>query len=220
MLNNTDALRAPVAVGLKVTLTVQLADPAKVAPQVVVLEKSPRFVPPIAICQRCIVVLPRFLSVIVLAVLLVPFGWLPKPRLAGVRLAAVPTPVRIIVWGLFPALSLIRSKVLRGPGAVGLNAGLSVQLLPAARELEQVSVTLKSLLLPPVTANESRVKDTTPVLVSVTLTLLLVLRAWVGNVRLGGDKIARGPKLATKFEALTVPIPVAKSHPVVVPNAS
>jgi hypothetical protein len=27
------------------------------------------------------------------------------------------------------------------------------------------------------------------------------------------------PKLATRFETLTVPIPVAKSHPVVAPNA-
>jgi hypothetical protein len=55
-----------------------------------------------------------------------------------------------------------------------------------------------------------------PVFVTVTLLAALVVRgAWGGNTRLRGDKDAESErKLATKFEALTVPIPVAKSHPV------
>jgi hypothetical protein len=44
--------------------------------------------------------------------------------------------------------------------------------------------------------------------------------AWGGNARLRGDKVDElETKLATRFEALTVPIPVAKSQPVAVPNA-
>jgi hypothetical protein len=39
-------------------------------------------------------------------------------------------------------------------------------------------------------------------------------------VTLRADKVAELIlKLATRFEALTVPIPVAKSHPVAAPNA-
>jgi hypothetical protein len=50
-----EALRAPRAVGVKLTLAVQLAPAAKVAPQVVVREKSPGFVPPIATLAMLIV---------------------------------------------------------------------------------------------------------------------------------------------------------------------
>jgi hypothetical protein len=39
-------------------------------------------------------------------------------------------------------------------------------------------------------------------------------------VRLRGDKVAElEMKLVTRFETLTVPIPVVKSHPVAAPNA-
>jgi hypothetical protein len=43
------------------------------------------------------------------------------------------------------------------------------------------------------------------------------------KLKLGGDKLTKGAelemKLVTRFETLTVPIPVAKSHPVAAPNA-
>ena len=120
-LNITEALRAPVAVGLKVTLTVQLSPAPKVLPQVVVSEKSPAFVPAIAISQMCIVALPAFSSVIVMGALLVPTDWLLKLRLVGERLTPVPTPVRITAWGLPPALSLTLIEALRGPRPVGLK---------------------------------------------------------------------------------------------------
>ena len=51
-LKSSDAARAPVAVGLNVTLTVQLAPAPKVLPQVLVIEKSPAFAPRIAICHK------------------------------------------------------------------------------------------------------------------------------------------------------------------------
>ena len=41
----TEAVRLPVAVGLNVTLIVQLADAARLAPHVCVWAKSPAFVP-------------------------------------------------------------------------------------------------------------------------------------------------------------------------------
>jgi len=51
-LNSSEALRAPLALGLNLTLTEQLAEAASVLPQVVVSEKSDLSVPVMAICQR------------------------------------------------------------------------------------------------------------------------------------------------------------------------
>ena len=45
---DTDAVRVPAAVGLKVTLTIQFAPAATLAPQVFVWEKSPLLAPVIA----------------------------------------------------------------------------------------------------------------------------------------------------------------------------
>jgi hypothetical protein len=63
-----------------------------------------------------------------------------------------------------------------------------------------------------------------PVLLRVTgCDALVVPTSWLPkDGRLRGETLATGVtavmKLATRFETLTVPIPVAKSHPVVVPN--
>jgi len=64
-LKSTDAVRGPAAVGLNVTLMVQLSPAPRLEPQVVVLEKSPAFVPEIAICHGCIVTAPLLVRVIV-----------------------------------------------------------------------------------------------------------------------------------------------------------
>jgi hypothetical protein len=60
----TEALRAPVAVGLNVTLIEQLDPFARVAPQVVVSEKSPLLVPVMAMLVRFIVPVPVLETVI------------------------------------------------------------------------------------------------------------------------------------------------------------
>ena len=60
----TEALRAPLAVGLNVTLIEQLAPAARVAPQVVVSEKSPLLVPVMAMLVRFIVPVPVLETVI------------------------------------------------------------------------------------------------------------------------------------------------------------
>jgi hypothetical protein len=72
----TEAFRVPVAVGLNVTLIVQLAPAATLAPQVFVCEKSPLFVPPIAIPEPLNVstAFPVFVSVMFCEVLVVPTG--------------------------------------------------------------------------------------------------------------------------------------------------
>ena len=137
-LNSTDAVRAPVAVGLNVALTVQLAPTPKVLPQVVVSEKSPAFAPKMAICHKFIVALPLLVNVIVCAALLVPTVWLAKVRLVGDGPPAVPTPVRIIDGGLPPALELMAIEDFRGPAAVGVKVTFSRQLPPGARGLGQL----------------------------------------------------------------------------------
>ena len=98
---NTDPLRAPVAVGLKVTMIVQESPAPKVPPLTQVLpgetRKSTAFVPWIKNCHKFIVTAPLLVTVIVCGALLVFTVWLAKGRLVGNRLAAVPTPVRTTV---------------------------------------------------------------------------------------------------------------------------
>lgn len=71
---DTDAERAPVAVGLKVTLIVQFAPAATLAPQVLFCEKSPLFVPAMVMPEplKVRVALPVFVRVTLWAELLVP----------------------------------------------------------------------------------------------------------------------------------------------------
>ena len=66
------AVRVPVAVGLKVTLIVQLVPTANVVPQVVVCPKSPGFVPVNDVVTPVSVAVPTFRNVTVCAALVVP----------------------------------------------------------------------------------------------------------------------------------------------------
>ena len=77
-------VREPEAVGLKVTLTVQLAPAAMRVLQLSVSIKSPLTATPLIFR----VIFPVFVSVIVLAELVVPTVCLPKERLVGERLTA------------------------------------------------------------------------------------------------------------------------------------
>ena len=62
---------APVAVGLNVTLMVQLAAAARLEPQVFVCAKSPLLLPVTVMLVKVNEAVPVFLSVIVLAALVV-----------------------------------------------------------------------------------------------------------------------------------------------------
>jgi len=140
----TDAVRVPAAVGLNVTLIVQLPPPATELPQVFVSAKSAVLVPVMLMLVMLKLVFPVLLRVTLCAVLVVPTFWLLNVRLVTERLAvadAVPVPVRLTVCGLPAALSEMLTNAVRVPVAVGLNVTLIVQLPPAATELPQVLVS-------------------------------------------------------------------------------
>jgi hypothetical protein len=68
----------PTTVGVKVTLRVQLAPSATLAPQLLVSAKSPLFVPAMVTLVMLSVALPVLVSIMGAAELVVPTAWLPK----------------------------------------------------------------------------------------------------------------------------------------------
>jgi hypothetical protein len=142
----TAALRAPAAVGLKVTEIVQLAPAARLAPQVVVSGKSP-LLPVSPMLEMVSAAAPVFFSVIVWAALAEPTLVSAKLKLVGLKETAdvpVPVPLRGTVCGDPAALSVTATAALRAPAAVGLKVTEIVQLAPAARLALQVVVAGKS----------------------------------------------------------------------------
>lgn len=93
-----------------------------------------------------------------------PTTTLPKLRLAGLNVSGVtPVPVRVTNCGLVTALSVKVSAPAIAPATRGLKVTLMVQLLLAAREPEQLSVSEKS----PLAAIEPMPRALVPELVSV-----------------------------------------------------
>src|SRR4051794_15847999 len=84
----SDAVRGPVAPGMKVTRTAQLAPAASVASQVVVSVKSDAFVPETAIAPSVAVDDPPFVTVTVEGALAVPTLCAPKSAVAGLTVTA------------------------------------------------------------------------------------------------------------------------------------
>src|SRR5579862_3303457 len=172
----TVALRAPVVVGLNVTLMVQLAPAASELAQVLACAKSPGSVPAIVMLMPVIAIVPTFLNVTVLAALVVPVVTEPKLRLAGVSSAVVPVPVSGTSCGLPLAPSVTLRLALRAPVVAGLNSRLMVQLAAAASELPHVVVVLgKSAASVPVTAMVVMVSALVPTLLRVTFFTALVV---------------------------------------------
>ena len=81
----------------------------------------------------------------------------------------IPAPVKLMVCGLLPELSVIVSVALRALMTVGLNVTLIVQFVPAARLDPQVLVCPKSPGLEPVKAMLVILKAVLCGLESVTL---------------------------------------------------
>ena len=92
----TAAVLVPRAVGVNRTLIVQLELAARLAPHVVVREKSPLFAPVIVMLAIVKTALPVLVTVTDWAALVVPTTRLPKEREVGETLtaAAAPVPVR------------------------------------------------------------------------------------------------------------------------------
>jgi hypothetical protein len=189
------ALRAPVAVGLNVTLIVQLALAASELPHVLVCAKSPGSRPASVMLVIVIAVVPTFFRVAVMTELVVPTVTFPKLRLVGVSSAVVPVPLSGTCCGLPAALSVTVRFALRAPVVVGLNVRLTVQLAAAARELPQVvAVSGKSPASAPVTAMLLIVSVVVPMLVRVTfLTGLVKPTASVPNPNGVGTSLAVVP---------------------------
>src|SRR5438270_113146 len=106
---------------------------------------------------------PVFVSVTVIAVLVVASNWLPKSRLVGANptAGAVPFPLRGSICGLPPALSPSDSVPVRAPKAVGVKVTLMVQFQPAAKVAGLVRQALAPVLVAansPEAANELIVK--------------------------------------------------------------
>jgi hypothetical protein len=112
----------------------QFAPAATLALQVFVPEKSPLFVPAIAVLMMFTVTVPLFVSVMACAALAVVTSWPAKFRLVGasVTAGAVPVPVSATLCGLPRALSVMVTDALRFPVALGLKVTLIMQFAPAA----------------------------------------------------------------------------------------
>lgn len=138
------AARAPAAVGLKRTLAVQLAEAARLDPQVVEeMAKSPASVPEIAAPLRLMAEEVPFVTVTVCEALAPPMPTLPKDKLDGVAVAVpgeslAPRPETETSCGLPLALSVKVSAAVRVPEVVGLKRMVTVQLAEAASVEPQV----------------------------------------------------------------------------------
>ena len=158
------------AVGLKVTVTVQLAFTASDAVQVVVsVNTAAPLMVKGSVSDRAAVPL---LVTVTLRALDEPEVTLPKARLVALNFATgaaevTPVPVRATVWGEPVALSAIETEAEREPEAAGLNVTLTVQEEPAASDEEHVEATGKSAMLAPVTPRDEMVSGAVPVFLTV-----------------------------------------------------
>jgi len=80
----------------------------------------------------------------------------------------VPVPVRLTLWGLSAALSVIVSAALSAVDDEGLNVTLIVQLAPPATEPAQLSLSAKSPAFAPVTVMVVGARGRFPVLLRVS----------------------------------------------------
>jgi hypothetical protein len=173
--NTRVEVRVPGTDGLKTIVAVQLADAARVVPQVLVeILNSPAF-PPVMATEVMLIddELPLF-SVVVWLALVIPTATLAKLRLVGDTVTPVedvePVPDNEAVWGLFPAPSETVSVAARAPDAVGLNATVTEQLADAARLAPQVfEEMLKSPKFVPVMDTLLIVIDVVPPFFSVAV---------------------------------------------------
>ena len=192
----TAAVRLPVAVGLKVTLIVQLAPAARPVPQLFVWAKSPLFVPVIEIEFTGSDTAPQFVRVTTVAGLVVPTVRALKAIDVLESDTAVPVPVNVTTWGLPGSESVMISVPARANAAFGAKVTLTRQFAPAARAVPQVVVNAKSPGFAPPMAIPAMLSDVVPLLVTVTLLAALVV------------PIRRVAKVSDTGETVTAEIPV------------
>ena len=143
------AVRAPLRVGAKLTLTVQFAPGARLVPQVRdEMMNCPGFAPTKPIELIVAVAVPVFVSVKVCGALVLPRVTVPKFQDAGVSVAAgcTPVPVSVTIWGLVTSESVIVSVPVRTPVVVGAKTTLIRQLRPGFRVVPQFVASEKFVL--------------------------------------------------------------------------
>jgi len=141
-------VRVPAALGVNVTLIVQLAPAAKLAPQVLVCAKSVVF----PVLNPMLVISSELLASVLVSVtgceaLVVPTFGTAKVS-AGDRVAdaegTMPVPVSNVVAGLARPATAMDSIAEREPVAVGLNVTLMVQFAPGAKVVPQVPPAVRA----------------------------------------------------------------------------
>lgn len=149
---------APLAVGLNVTPTEQLAPAPMPVPHVLLaIAKTP--VIPMLVKLRD--TLWWLVTVTVVAAVVVPVVTVPKLRVLAERvtgeLVVPPVPLRLTVCGLLVALSVKVNVPVVAPVAVGVNVTPTEQVPPAATLAPHV---LLAMLNPALTATGLRVSAT------------------------------------------------------------
>ncbi len=132
-----DPVYGPVAVGVDVTLMVQVPRAATLVPQVFVWLKPT--LATILVIGKAEVGL-SFVNVTVIGALGMPIGWLAKVKEVGLSVTgAVPVPVRLYTWGDPEALLSVTVRVpLSVPMTVGVNVTPNVQVAPACSAAGQL----------------------------------------------------------------------------------
>jgi hypothetical protein len=206
------AVWAPEAVGLNVTVIVQLPPAVKVL-QVLVSLKYAESGPAIATARKLALALPVLLRVRVWDELVVPIAWLAKlsalEEKARAGAAPVPDSAALTVGAetqLPPGLSVTQMLAVRAPEAVGVNVTVIAQLPPAAKLL-QVLVSLKSAELVPATATTRKLALTLPVLLKVRVwDELVVPTAWFAKLSALGERARAGAAaMPTRLTAWGLP---------------
>jgi hypothetical protein len=196
---------APVAVGVKVTPTLQLAPGAMLVPQV--LPAIPKG--PLAPTPEMVSDTPRLLvSVTDLVELVEPTAVVLKLReLADSVTGAVPVPVRLTICGLLIALSAKLRVPVAPPSAVGVKVTPTVQVAPAAILVPHVLLAM---------AKGLPVEMEIPVSVSAVLSLLVIVTVFAMLV----PPTASEPKLRLLEENVTGALPLPVTVTVCVPALS
>lgn len=131
------AVSGATAVGVKTTLRVQLADAARLEPQVLAaMLKSPALEPEMPAALSVTAKGVVFETMIACNALDEPSFMLPKSKFPGEAATLpvdVPKPERATCCGLFDAVSVTARVAVRVPPAVGLKRTVTVQLAVAAR---------------------------------------------------------------------------------------
>jgi hypothetical protein len=189
------ARRKNLALGAKLTLTVQLVPEASVEPQVLICVKSVGLMPVIEIDVMVKVPGPTFVTVTLWLVLVVPTVCEANVRLAGLTATMVPVPLSATLCGLPGALSVTVRLALRTAAIWGRKFTPTVHEADADKVVPQVfDAIAKSDALFPVMAMLLMVSVVVPLFLTVTVWVAEVAKSRVtGKVIEVGENVIPGP---------------------------